>query len=146
MPVTPQTIQVSGAGVDFSPRFQGNNTVAASPATAAETVVATLGPFRDPLAVGSGAFIVAQAAFTVGTGGTTVRYRIRQGTTTSGTTVFDSGACNAGVTAAALVIENMTAFDASPTLPGQSYCLTVTVGGASATSTVSAAAIAGFVI
>lgn len=147
MPPVPQTIQVSGAGVDLSPRFSANNTVVASPATAAETVVGTLGPFSAPLAVGSGVFIVAQVAFTVGTSGTTTRYRIRQGTTAgSGTVVFDSGATNAGVTAANLVIENMTAFDTSPTLPGQAYCLTLTVGSASAASTVTAVSMAGFVI
>src|SRR6476660_3314293 len=128
MPTTPQTIQMSGAGVDLSPRFSGNNTVVASPATAAETVVATLGPFNSNVAVGSGVFIVAQAALTVGTSGTNVRYRIRQGTTAgSGTTVFDSGLVNAGITAAGLQVENITAFDAAPVLPGQSYCLTLTV-------------------
>ncbi len=147
MPVTPQTIQVSGAGVDFSPRFVANNTVVASPATAGETVVATLGPFRAPLAVGSGVFIMAQAALTVGTSGTTAQYRIRQGTTAgTGTVVFDSGACSAGVTAAALLVENLLGFDASPTLPGQSYCLTVQVASGAATSTVSAVSIAGFCI
>jgi hypothetical protein len=146
MPTTPQTIQMSGAGVDLSPRFSANNSVVASPATAVETVVATLGPFTSNVAVGSGVFIIAQAAFTVGTSGTNVRYRIRQGTTTSGTTVFDSGLVNAGITAAGLAVENITAFDASPVLPGQSYCLTLTVALASATSTVSAVSVAGFVI
>jgi len=43
-------------------------------------------------------------------------------------------------------VENITGFDASPTLPGQTYCLTMTVGGASATTAVSACSIAGLVI
>jgi len=147
MPVAPQTIQVSGAGVDLSPRFLANNTVVASPATAAEVVVATLGPFTGALAVGSGVFILGQVALHVGTSGTSVQYRVRQGTTAgSGTVVFDSGACTSGVTATAFLVENITAFDSSPTLPGQSYCLTVTVGAASAASTASAVSIAGFVI
>jgi len=147
MPVAPQTIQVSGAGIDLSPRVLANNTVVASPATALETVVATLGPFTGALAVTSGVFIVAQAALKVGTSGTTVQYRIRQGTTAgSGTVVFDSGATNAGVTAANLAVENITAFDTSPVLPGQSYCLTVQVASASAASTVSAVNIFGIVV
>src|SRR5690242_9580208 len=108
MPVAPQTIQVSGAGVDMSPRFLANNTVVASPATAAETVVASLGPFTGALAVGSGVFIMAQVAMTVGTSGTSARYRVRQGTSAgSGTGVFDSGACGAGITATAVLVENI---------------------------------------
>jgi hypothetical protein len=147
MPIAPQTIQVSGAGVDLSPRFLANNTVVASPATAEEKVVAQLGPFTGALAVGSGAFIIAQCAYHVGTSGTAAQYRIRTGTTAgAGTVVFDSGVSTAGVTAAAFVVENMTAFDSSPTLPGQSYCLTVAVSAASAASTVSAVSIAAFVI
>jgi len=66
MPTVPQTIQMSGAGVDLSPRFSGNNTVVASPATTLETVVATLGPFTSNVAVGSGVLLLAQAAFPVG--------------------------------------------------------------------------------
>jgi hypothetical protein len=147
MPVAPQTIQVSGAGVDLSPRFLANNTVVASPLTAAEVVVATLGPFTGALAVGSGVFLLAQAAFTVGTSGVSARYRIRQGTTAgSGTVIFDSGVCTAGTTAGNLVVENVLGFDSSPTLPGQSYCLTMAVGSASATSAVSAVAITGLVV
>jgi hypothetical protein len=147
MPVSPQTIQVSGAGVDLSPRFLANNTVVASPATAAETVVASLGPFTGALVVASGVFVFAQVSLTVGTSGTSARYRIRQGTTAgSGTVVYDSGVCGAGITATASLVENIVGFDSSPTLPGQSYCLTVTVGSASATSTASAVAIAAIVI
>lgn len=147
MPVTPQTIQVSGAGVDMSPRFLANNTVAGSPATAAETVVGTLGPFTGALTVASGVWIAAQVALTVAASGTSARYRIRQGTSAgSGTVIFDSGVCTAGVTAAALLVENVIGFDTSPTLPGQSYCLTVAVGGASATSTASAVSVMGIVV
>ena len=147
MPASPTPIAVSGAGVDLSPRFLANNTIVASPATAAEVVVATLGPFTAPLASGSGVFIMAQVAIKIGTSGTSAQYRIRQGTTAgSGTVVFDSGATGAGITATAVLVENICAFDQSPTFPGQSYCLTVTVGSASAASTASAVCIAGFAI
>jgi len=142
-----QTIQVSGAGVDLSPRFAANNTVVASPALAAETVVASLPAIGSAVVTGSGVLIMAQIAYTVGTSGVSARYRIRQGTTAgSGTVIFDSGVTTAGVAAAALVIENMIGFDASPTFPGQAYCLTLTVGSGAATSTVSAASIACLIV
>jgi len=57
-----------------------------------------------------------------------------------------SGVTTAGITAAGLVVENLFGFDSSPTLPGQAYCLTLTVGSASAASTVSAAAAAAIVV
>src|SRR5215469_9758112 len=138
-----QTIQVSGAGVDLSPRFSANNTVVASPATAAETVVATIPAIQSAVVTGSGVLLIAQIAYKVGTSGASAQYRIRQGTTAgAGTVVFDSGVCTAATSATNLVIENMIGFDTSPTLPGQAYCMTLTVGSASAASTVSAASMA----
>lgn len=142
-----QSIQVSGAGVDMSPRFSANNTVVASPATAAETVVCSITAIQSAVVQGAGVLVLAQIAFTVGTSGVSARYRLRQGTTAgSGTVVFDSGVCTAATSAANLVIENMIGFDTAAVLPGQAYCLTLTVGSASATSTVSAASIAALVI
>lgn len=147
MPSQLQSIQVSGAGVDLSPRFAANNTVVGSPALAAETVVCQLGAIASAVVTASGVLLIAQIAYTVGTSGASARYRIRQGTTAgSGTVVFDSGITTAGVAAAALVIENMVGFDASPTFPGQAYCLTLTVGSGAATSTVSAACIAALIV
>ena len=142
-----QTIQVSGAGVDLSPRFAANNTVVGSPALAAETVVCSLPAIGSAVVTGSGVLILAQIAYTVGTSGASARYRVRQGTTAgSGTVVFDSGVTTAGIAAAALVVENLIAFDTSPTFPGQAYCLTLTVGSGAATSTVSAASIACLIV
>ena len=142
-----QTIQVSGAGVDLSPRFSANNTVTASPATAAETVVCTIPAIQSAVVQGSGVLVAAQIAYTVGTSGVSARYRIRQGTTAgSGTVVFDSGICTAGTSATNLVIENIIGFDTAATLPGQAYCLTLTVGSAAATSTVSAAVMSAQII
>lgn len=147
MPSQLQSIQVSGAGVDLSPRFSANNTVVASPATAAETVVLTIPAIQSAVVTASGVLILAQIAYTVGTSGVSARYRIRQGTTAgAGTVVFDSGVCTAGTTAANLVIENMFGFDTAPTFPGQAYCLTLTVGSASATSAVSAASAAAIIV
>jgi hypothetical protein len=135
-----QTIQVSGAGVDLSPRAGGNNTVVGSPATNAETVVCSIPAIQSAVVTTSGVLITAQIAYTVGTSGASARYRIRQGVAAgAGTVIFDSGVTTAGITAAGLVIENLFGFDASPTFPGQAYCLTLTVGSGAATSNVSAA-------
>ena len=139
MPSLPQTIQVSGAGVDLGPRMGGNNTITASPAAASETVVGTIPAIADSVVVSKGIFLNFCIAYTVGTSGTAVTYRIRQGTTAgSGTVVYTSGAITSGIAAANLVVESINGFDASPTLPGQAYCLTLTVTAGAAASTVSA--------
>lgn len=140
-------IQMSGAAVDLSPRFVQSQSIVASPATAAETVIAQLTGITSAVQQGSGVFLFAQVAYHVGTSGTAAQYRIRQGTTAgSGTVVFDSGASTAGVTAAAFVVENIFGFDTAATLPGQAYCLTLTVASASAASTVSAVNLAALLI
>ena len=119
----------------------------ASPATAAETVVATIPAIQSAVVTGSGVLLIAQIAYKVGTSGASAQYRIRQGTTAgAGTVVFDSGVCTAATSATNLVIENMIGFDTSPTLPGQAYCMTLTVGSASAASTVSAASMAAIIV
>lgn len=140
MPSQLQTIQVSGAGVDLGPRMGGNNTVVGSPAAAAETVVASIPAISDAVVTSKGVFLNFCVAYTVGTNGTAVTYRIRQGTTAgAGTVVYTSGAITSGIAAANLVVESINGFDASPTFPGQAYCLTLTVTAGSAASTVSAA-------
>jgi hypothetical protein len=147
MPSQLQTIQVSGAGVDLSPRAGGNNTVVGSPALAAETVVCSLPAIQSAVVTTAGVLIFAQIAYTVGTSGASARYRIRQGVAAgAGTVIFDSGVTTAGITAAGLVLENMIGFDASPTFPGQAYCLTLTVGSGAAVSTVSAASMTFFIV
>jgi len=118
----------------------GNNTVVGSPAAASETVVASIPAINDSIAVSKGVFLNFCIAYTIGTSGTAVRYRVRQGVVAgSGTVLFDSGAITSGVTAALLVVESINGFDASPTFPGQAYCLTLTVTAGAAASTVSAA-------
>src|SRR5215469_7409104 len=123
-----QPISVNGIGVDLSGRFSANTTVVASPATNAETVVASITAISSPVVVASGVLIFAQAAYTVGTSGTAVTYRIRQGTTAgSGTVLTTTGATTAGVSAGNLVVENVFALDTASTFPGQSYCFTIQV-------------------
>jgi hypothetical protein len=131
---------VSGAGVDLSPRVSFSNSITGSPALAAETVVCTLAANNNAIVLPSGVFIGFCIAYTVGTSGASARYRIRQGIAAgAGTVVFDSGVTTAGITAAGLVVESVNGFDTAATMPGQAYCLTLTVGSGAAASTVSAA-------
>jgi hypothetical protein len=110
--------------------------VVASPALAAETIIAQLtnvgtdGPTQAVLLQG-------WAAFTVGTTGTAVRLRLRADSLT-GTLVADSGAVTGGIAAAALVQENVQGDDAPGDVDGKTYVMTLQVTGGSAASTVSA--------
>ena len=63
----PEPIRYDSAGIDLRNRFQRTSTVAASPADATETVIATLNlaNFGD-IALQSGIELAGFAAFTVG--------------------------------------------------------------------------------
>lgn len=135
-------IAYSGKVVDFSARFGSSNTVVASPALAAETVICQITNLPTDTAVFTGVFLSGVASFTVGTTGSSVRLRIRTGTTAgAGTVVADSGALTGGVAAANLLSQDLQGTDTAVTggLPigSSSYCLTLTVGAATAASTVS---------
>lgn len=131
---TIESIVRSGAGIDLSPRFVRSVTVAASPAAATETTIATITlPASISQAVGIEVF--GWAGFTVGTNGVSVSLKIRQ-TNTSGSTIAASGAVTA--TAANLSQGVVCGLDTAGVLPGQVYVLTMTVASGSATSTVSA--------
>lgn len=132
----PVPIETTAAQIDLSQRFAATKTVVASPALAAETIIASLTVNTDESIV-SGVMLRGWAAFTVGTSGTAVTLRIRQ-TNVSGTVIASTGALTGGVTAAALVQEAVLGFDASPAATGQVYVLTLQVTGGAAASTVSA--------
>lgn len=138
----PAPFQYSATGVDLSPRYFYTETVAASPAAAAETTVASLTIGAD-LAYVKGIRLSGYLAFTAGTNGVTATVKIRR-TNTSGTTIVTSGAVT--VVAASVYDRFILGVDESPTLPGQVYVLTLTVGSGSAESTVSAAALDAFVL
>lgn len=122
---------------DLSPRIQITTTVAASPAAAAETVIATLtlADFAGiPLA--SGIDLSGWAAYTVGTSGTAVQFRIRQ-TNVSGTIVGNTGALTGSQHGAAILsADDCEGFDTAPGVGV--YVLTMQVTAAAAPSTVSA--------
>lgn len=138
----PVPIRAASPEIDLSQRFQRYGTVDASPALAAETVVATLtlAGFGD-LAVVSGIQLRGWLAFTVGTAGVSATLRIRQ-TNVAGTVVKTTGATT--VTAANLLEMSISGFDASPGVAA--YALTLQVASASAASTVSAVELSAIVV
>lgn len=138
----PDPFQISGAVVDLAPRVFRDTSVDASPAAAAETVIATLSMPTD-LAVGLGVLVIGWCTLTVGTDGVSVLTRIRRDSV-AGTAIAASGATSA--TAATLVDRSIVGFDTSPTFPNEVYVMTLTVGSASAASTVSAVSLVGIVI
>ena len=128
----PVPIRVDGAAVDLSGRLFSSSTVAASPAAAAETVVATV--TVSPNISVTKVQLTATLAWTVGTSGTAVTLKLRQ-TDASGTTLYSTGATTA--TATNLDSKTVTAVDTSPG-SGQIYAVTMTVANGAAASTVSA--------
>lgn len=130
----PDPIVLGSSGIDLSRRCLEDHTVVASPTGATETIIGSL-TISDDLAITRGIFLEAFAAYTVGTNGVSGNLKIRR-TNASGTTIAATGALTQ--TAANLVALSAQAIDATPTLPGQVYVVTLTVASASAGSTVSA--------
>lgn len=139
----PDPINLGAKGIDLSQRMVQTQTIGASPATAAETIIATL-VIPSNLQLTSGVMLWGWAAFTVGTGGTAANLKIKQ-TNASGSTLAATGATTGGVTAASLNDMNLQCIDTAPATGGQ-YVLTLTVGGASATSVVSGCSLMALVV
>ena len=126
-------IRFTGVDVDLTSRFAVTTTVVASPAAAAETIIAQVNSpsgFRAAEQV----WVDGWAAFTVGTSGTAVRLRLRE-TNVSGTVVGDTGALTGGVAAANLLAQDVAGLD---TATVGVYVLTLQVTAGAAASTVSA--------
>lgn len=141
----PEPIRYSAANLDLSPRVFRSTTVAASPTAATEVAVCTVTCTGDIAAI-AGVLLVGFFAITIGTDGVSVAAGIRR-TNAAGTSIQTTGAVNEGGSAATqLAYRTVVGFDTGPTLPGQVYVLTATVGSASAGSTVSAAALVAIVV
>lgn len=138
----PLPIQVGGAGLDLSPRYYYSETVAASPAAATETIIATLTITAD-VALMRGVKLSAWASFTAGTDGASALLRIRR-TDASGTIVKAGPAVE--VTATKVYEQSILAVDENITPAAQVYVLTLTVASASAASTVAAVTLDALVI
>lgn len=142
MPTDP--ININGRFVDLSSRILVTTTVVASPAAAAETIIAQL-PAISNLTIVAGVDLSGWAAYTVGTNGTTVQFRIRQ-TNASGTIVGNTGAMSGSQHGAAILsADDCEGYDASPAA-AQVYVLTMQVANGSAASTVSAVKLRAIVV
>jgi hypothetical protein len=140
----PEPITDSAIHVDMSPRYFTTSVVAASPAAAAETIIATA-TVNTNAAIATGIQLWGWCAFTIGTNGTACNLRIRQ-TNAAGAVVATTGATTGGIAAANLVDMNTQGLDTAAVIPGQVYVLTLTVTAGSATSTVSAVQLCGLII
>ena len=138
-------IRLASELADFTDRIKVTNSVVASPSAAAETIIAqtaALGSLRS----GQSVMLDGWAAYTVGTSGTAVTLRLRQ-TNVSGTVIATSGALTGSQHGAGiLTADDIAGLDASPTLGGQVYVLTMQVTAGAATSTVSAVFLRAFVL
>jgi len=143
MPTEP--ITRNALGLDLSARAVYSTTVVASPAAAAETIIASI-TIPANIAAVTGVDLTGWAAYTVGTNGTAVRLRIRQ-TDVAGTVKGDTGALTGSQHGAAILsADDCEGFDTAPVLPGQVYVLTMQVTAGSAPSTVSAVKLRAFVV
>ena len=143
MPTEPITRNV--LGLDLSGRFVFTTTVVASPAAAAETIIASL-TIPANIAAVTGVDLTGWAAYTVGTNGTAVQLRLRQ-TSAVGTLVAASGALTGSQHGAAILsADDIEGFDTAPVLPGQVYVLTMQVTAGAAISTVSAVKLRAIVV
>lgn len=135
-------LQTGGAGLDLSSRLFHTATVVASPAAAAETIVASVTITSD-VALTKGVVLAAFGAFTVGASGVSVNLRIRR-TDVSGTVVKATGAVT--YTAADLGALSLQAVDTGITPLNQVYVLTATVASGAAESAFSAVTLSAIVI
>jgi hypothetical protein len=133
--------RLDARGINLASRVAVSNTVAASPALAAETTICTL-TIPANLQVFQSVILEGQAAWTQGTSATAYTLKLRQ-TDTSGTTLYSSGLIPAA--AALLVNAGVMGLDASPSA-GQVYVMTLTVAAGAATSTVSAATLTATIV
>src|SRR6266702_447776 len=134
MPADP--IVTTARGLDLSSRIVTTTAVVTSPALAAETIIAQTAPLSN-ISVVSGVVLMGWAAYTVGTSGTAVTFKLRQ-TNASGTTVARTGALSGSQHGAAILsADDINGVDTAPAA-GQVYVLTMQVTNGAAVSTVSA--------
>lgn len=133
----PEPIALSALHIDLSRRFLQSTVVVASPAAAAETIICQTAAFNNEITFVTGVQLQGWAAYTVGTSGTAVTFRIRQ-TNVSGTVVVSTGAMTGSQHGAAILsCDDVQGFDTAPAA-AQVYVLTMQVTAGAATSTVSA--------
>jgi hypothetical protein len=134
--------RLASLAADFKDRIFTDITVDASPAAAAETIIATVGPI-SPLRADQSVVIFGWCSYTVGTSGVSGRLRIRR-TDASGATKADTGLLTR--TAGNLVDDSIIAVDALGAVGNQVYVMTLTIGSGAAASTVSAVALVAVIV
>jgi hypothetical protein len=130
--------------IDFHDRFFTDITVDASPAAAAETIIANV-TINQALRADQGVLLIGWAAFTVGTDGVSALLNIRR-TDVAGAVKAASGALTGEIAATKLVEKSVQGFDALGAVGNQKYVLTLTVGSGSAESAVSGVLLAAIVV
>lgn len=139
----PRTIEFEAAAMDFSSRIVHSSVVVASPALAAETIIASV-TIPGDIAVVTGVYLSGWAAFLIGASGTAANLRIRR-TDVAGTVVAATGATTGGIAAGNLVDANVNGLNASPAA-SQVYVMTLQITAGGAASTVSAVSLFAFAI
>lgn len=129
-------VSLQGTAIGFAKRAYQSSVIVGSPALAAETIICQVTATENEQ-VAVGVFLFGSMAYTVGTSGTSARYRLRQ-TGLAGNVIYDSGATTAGIAATNLVTQMVCGVDTASVLPNQIYVLTLQVGAGAAASTVSA--------
>lgn len=143
--MSPVPIRESAAGIDLSPRFYSSSAIVGSPSAATEVIVCQIAVISQDPPVISGIWLSGVVSFTVGTSGSAIRVRIRQGTTAgSGTVVADTGAITGGVAATNLLSQDLQGFDSGA--GATSYHLSLQVTSGAAASTVSATNLVALVV
>lgn len=147
----PYSLIVNSQEIDNGQRFATSSTIVGSPALAAETIVCQVTGLDGFLAVVKGVFLSGVISFTVGTSGTAIRVRIRQGTVAgSGTVIADSGALTGGVAAGNLLSQDLQGVDTASVggtaLASTSYHLSLQVTAGAAASTVSQTNLVAFIL
>src|SRR5438045_7302819 len=111
MPI--EAITRSAPGLDLSSRVVDTTVVVASPALAAETIIASLTiPAFNAQAVVQKVYLDGWCSFTVGTSGSAITLRLRQ-TNAAGTVVATTGALTGGIAATNLVAQDIAGSDAA---------------------------------
>jgi hypothetical protein len=119
-------------GVRF-PSVASNTFVGPLPANATETVILTTPPINEPVD-NAQVLLLWFTSITAGTSTTSFQFKIRRGTTITGTVIL-AGTCFVTVVAAQNYISSGCYFDLPGIVAGQQYSLTIIQGAATVAGT-----------
>lgn len=134
-------IRFAGLDADLASRIAVSTTVAGSPATSEEKIIASVS-LPSNFRASEGVLLDGWAALTIGTSGTAITFRIRR-TDVNGSVIASSGALTGGIAAGNLIAQDIAGSDTSSVA---TYVLTAQVTAGAAASTVSAVRLSAFTI